>query len=112
MARQQRDPNRQIEWHFFSFPVLFGFALGAFLVTLLVPHPNFPVFVIFVGSLFGVSFGVAHIVTHWIKRRTLDRARERAEEDERERRGIAARAANAREGAATSLRRRRRRRGS
>ena len=107
MARRRRQDDREIEWDFFSFPVLFGFSLGAFIATLLYPLGQ----IVFVVSLFGVSFGVAHIFTHWLRRRSLDRARQRAEEEERERRALAARAEASRPSEPPPGRRRRRRRG-
>ena len=109
--RSRRETARPAEWHFFSFPVYFAFAAGAFLATMLTFTPlAFPIWVL---SMFGTSFGLAHIVSHAVRRRTTDRARQREEEDERERRALAARsaaagaAAEARSGA---VRRRRRRR--
>jgi hypothetical protein len=107
MAKRRKDPKENIEWNFVSFPVFFAFFLGAFLAVLLYPFG----LVVFVISLFGVSFGVAHMISHWFHRRSLDKRRQRDEEDERERRALAARALNAREGEAASVARRRRRRG-
>jgi hypothetical protein len=81
--------------------------VGLFLGTLLA----YPIgIIIFIVSLFGMSFGVAHIIGHWYRKRITERARQKAEEDEKERRALAARAANAREGAAMSNAQRRRRR--
>ena len=65
--------------------------------------------VVFVVSLFGTSFCTAHAISRWFRNRGIDRRVQRAEEDERERRALAARAANALEGEAASPRRRRRR---
>lgn len=107
MSRQQRDPKRDIEWNFYSFPVAFAFFLGAFIATLLYPLGFFVFFI----SLFGVSFGLAHIGGHWYRKRVGDRARQKADEDERERRALAARVASSQQGAAASNARRRRRRG-
>jgi 4-hydroxybenzoate polyprenyltransferase len=108
MSRRRREPPREIEWHFFSFPVAFGFAVGGLCALVLALFFPQGVFILF---LFGTSFGLAHIVTNWFKRRTLDRRRDRTEEEERERRALAARAAAAQAGEAASPRRRRRRRG-
>ena len=107
-TRQQDDK----EWDFFSFPPAFGFALGGLIVIFLLTfiHPA-PVFVAF---LFASSFGVAHIVSHWFRRRVTDKKKQRADEDERERRALAARAAASLENEQHSVsqqRRRRRRRG-
>lgn len=110
--RRQKQPQRPVEWNFLSFPVYFGFAVGAFLsAVLLAIFGGYAFGIVFIASLFGVSFGLAHITTHWFHRRTLGRAQERAEEEERERRALAARAAAAREGESHSRRRRRRRGG-
>jgi hypothetical protein len=112
MARRRGSPIREaVHWQFFTFPVGFAFVLGMFVTTLLLPVIN----IVFIVSLFLTSFGIAHIIGHWFRRRTLDRARERAEEDERERRGLEARAAReeaaaAAAPAASPVRRRRRRR--
>lgn len=109
--RKTRPTNAAGDWDFFSFPCLFAFALGAFVAALLVPLSPFLVFVL---SLFGVSFGLAHIMTHTFRRKTLERARQREEEDERERRALAARAIAAQQNEArsnASKRRRRNRRG-
>jgi membrane protein implicated in regulation of membrane protease activity len=115
MARQRRG-QKQIEWDFFSFPVVFGVALGALIATLFVGLLN-DIFLTFTVSLFCVSFGLAHIIGHTWRKRRLDTQLERAEEDERERRIIAARNAAQREqvrevGAPAPARRRRRRRSS
>jgi hypothetical protein len=108
VARRRREPQRAVDWNFLSFPVAFGFAVGAFIATLLAPVLYGPLFVL---SLFGVSFGMAHIFSRWIRTRMQSRAQDRADEEERERRALAARAAAAQQGEAASARRRRRRRG-
>ena len=108
MARRRRQEQREIEWHFFSFPVAFGFACGALVATLLIGAGLF--MIVWVASLFAASFGVAHIFSHWFRRHSTERRRAREEETERERRALAARAAAAaREGEAAAPRRRRRR---
>lgn len=104
MSRRRRS-DEPIEWNFFSFPVAFGFALGMFVSVIL--YPLGPL--LFVGSLFLVSFGTAHIISRWMKRRTLDRRQQLDEEHERERRALAAREANLR-ATEEPVRRRRRRR--
>jgi len=111
MANRRRAvPRRQepIEWHFFSFPSLASFFFGAFVATLLFPAAP-PI--VFIVSLFGVSFSVAHIMSHWYRRRTLERRRLREDEQERERRALEARAAAPTEPDGGPARRRRRRRG-
>jgi hypothetical protein len=67
-------------------------------------------FLIFIVSLFFTSFGVAHIINHWFRRRSLDRQMRRDEETERERRAIAARTTAQRVAEETQPRPRRRRR--
>lgn len=104
MNRRRRS-DQPVEWDFFSFPVAFGFAVGMFVAVIL--YPLGPI--LFVVSLFLVSFGTAHIISRWMRRRTLDRQRLRDEEDERERRALAAREASLR-ATEEPLRRRRRRR--
>jgi hypothetical protein len=109
MSRRQPAPQRQIEWNFFSFPPAYALALGIFLGMLLV---LVGLDILFYPALFAFSFGNAHIIGQWFRRRTLDKRRERDEEAERERRALAARSAASLEGEATSQRRRRRRRGT
>jgi hypothetical protein len=112
MARRRRPERQQpiADWNFRTFPVIFAFACGAFVATLLLLLTGGAlVSVLWVISLFGVSFGVAHIIGHTIRKRSLDRAIAREEEDERERRALAARQAAALEGEERSRRRRRRR---
>lgn len=105
MARRRRQPRREVQWDFFSFPVAFAFACGALLATLLIGAGLFTI--VWVLSLFGTSFGVAHIFSHWIRRRTQERRRAREEEAERERRALAGREAAAAEGPPRRRRRRR-----
>ncbi|HLF78562.1 MAG TPA: hypothetical protein VJB57_13860 [Dehalococcoidia bacterium] len=109
MAGRRQAPKPAVEWNFFSFPVAYAFAAGGFvgMVLCLVG-----ISILFYAFLFAFSFGNAHIVGQWFRRRTLDRRRERDEEAERERRALAARSAASLEGEASSARRRRRRRGS
>ena len=64
---------------------------------------------LFIGSLFLVSFGTAHIISRWMRRRTLDRRRQLDEEHERERRALAAREASLKTSEEPVRRRRRRR---
>src|SRR5574342_203504 len=107
MARRRRDQiKREIEWDFFSFPVGYAFAAGLFIgITLAVAGLS----ILLYPALFAFSFGNAHIVSRWFRRRVLDRRREREEEAERERRALAARSAAALAGEAGARRRRRRR---
>jgi hypothetical protein len=111
MARRRGStPQREVsDWNFRSFPVFFGFACGAFIATLLILLTNGALGnILWIVSLFGVSFGLAHIVGHTLRKRSLDRAVAREEEEERERRAYAARQAASLEGEAQSRRRRRR----
>src|SRR3990172_2817951 len=71
MARRRRQEQREIEWHCFSFPVAFGFACGALVATLLIGAGLF--MIVWVASLFAASFGVAHIFSHWFRRRSTER---------------------------------------
>ena len=114
MARQRPRTVSSPEWQFATFPVFFGFMGGAFFVAFLTWLTQGIAFnILFILSMFGFSFCVAHIATHALRRRATGRARQRAEEDERERRALAARAAATREGdgvtAPARTRRRRRR---
>jgi hypothetical protein len=103
--RQRRERPADLEWDFFSFPTYFAFALGMLVSTLLFPLGIY----VFIVALFGTSFGVAHIVSHWWQRRITQRRRQQQEEDERERRALLARSAASLENEAQSRRRRRRR---
>jgi hypothetical protein len=105
-VRRRSREKQDIEWNFFSFPCLFTFSLGAFTTVLLF---QFLAPILFVVSLFGVSFCMAHIISRAVRNRTVAKHVEKAEEEERERRALAARAANAQAGEAASRRRRRRR---
>jgi uncharacterized membrane protein len=89
--------------------VAYAFAAGGFLGMVLAIVGLSILFYVF---LFAFSFGNAHIIGQWFRRRTLDKRRDRDEESERERRALAARSAASLEGEAASQRRRRRRRGT
>ena len=52
-------------WQWRTFPVFFAFALGIVIMWLAFAAPGLSVVVFFVG-LFGVAFGLAHIVTRAI----------------------------------------------
>ena len=108
MARRRRPEVRlEKEWDFLSFPVWYAFAAGLFAgIVLAVAGLS----ILLYPALFAFSFGNAHIVSHWFRRRVLDRRRDREEEAERERRALAARSAAALASEAGSARRRRRRR--
>jgi hypothetical protein len=84
---------RPADWDFFSFPTFFAFAAGMFIGSILIFSGLGPI--IFTGSLFLFSFGLAHIVTRQFARHRLEQREERAAEDERERRALAARARQA-----------------
>jgi hypothetical protein len=107
MARRTGNKRREdLEWDFFSFPTYFAFFVGMLVASILV-------FIfggyLFIVALFGTSFCTAHAISRWFRNRGVDKRMQRAEEDERERRALAARAANAMQGEAQSPRRRRRR---
>ena len=105
MSRQQKEPKSEIEWNFYSFPVAFAFFFGAFVAVLLYPLGFFVFFI----SLFAVSFGTAHILGRWWRRRVITRARTKADENERERRALAARASTSRQNVDSVAKRKRRR---
>lgn len=111
MSRRRRDLGPQGEWNFFSFPVYFGAALGAFISffgTIFLGYIWFYVVVLL------LSWAVAHLINRTIIRRRQERQRQRQEEDERERRALEARAAAQRtndEASRSARRRRRPRRG-
>jgi membrane protein implicated in regulation of membrane protease activity len=109
VAKRRAAPKAPVEWDFFSFPVFAAAAVGAFVTVMVVGI--FPVTtpVVFIVSLFGVSFSTAHVITHVFRRRAAERETAKREEAERERRALAARTAQA-EGAPERPRRRRRRR--
>jgi len=60
-------------WRWRSFPVFFAFVCGAFVMGLLngVTNPVGAVF--FYLALFGVAFGIAHMVTRWLAERRMRR---------------------------------------
>jgi hypothetical protein len=108
MASRRRPQSPQPgEWNFRTFPVYFAFAAGMFVAVLLAPYLYG---ILFVLSLFGLSFGVAHMISHTFRKRSRAQAQARADEEERERRALAARAARAQEAAGQEPGRRRRRR--
>ena len=107
MARRAQKPRREdLEWDFLSFPTYFAFFAGMLVAIPLIFILGQYLFVI---ALFGTSFCTAHAISRWLRNRGIDKRLQRAEEDERERRALAARAANAMQGEAASPRRRRRR---
>jgi hypothetical protein len=103
--RYQKDAPR--DWEFYTFPVAFAFVAGAFIAIFLASL--IPYGLLFVVTLFGTSFGVAHILSRLMRRRTLDRRRQADEEHERERRALAAREASLQATEEPARRRRRRR---
>jgi hypothetical protein len=109
MAAKRRSQTQQkdVEYDFFSFPVLFAFALGALAVFPLIVVFGYYAFLL---ALFGTSFGVFHLISHAVQRRVLEKRRRQADEEERERRALAARQHAALGSSEASARRRRRRR--
>lgn len=109
--RRPQPPSQPADWNFRSFPVAFAFACGAFLATLVILMTGGALINgLWILTLFAVSFGSAHIIGHTLRKRGLDKKLAQAEEDERERRALAARQAASLEGEAASAAARRRRR--
>ena len=55
------------EWNWRTFPVFFAFVAGIVIMGLVAPTP---LGLIFFGGLFGLAYGVAHILTRmWVTRR-------------------------------------------
>ncbi len=103
--RRQPKDKTNIEWDFFSFPVLFAFSFGTLLGFLLfgISISFQPLaFVTFVASLFGTSYCTAHVISHWVSNKRDSKKREKQDEDERERRALSARAARAEASAAAA----------
>ena len=111
MSRRQRSDSPDLEWDFRSFPTFYGGVIGAFLSFFLTAFFGFTWLI---ALIFLLSWGTIHIATHWLRRRTLDKLRNRVDEEERERRALARRQAAALGGeevpAAATIRRKRRRR--
>lgn len=107
MSRRRRDEGPEVEWNFFAFPPLFTFALGALVGIFLA---IFFGYLAFLAALFGTSFGVAHIISRWVRTRGAYRQVQRAEEEERTRRAVAREQANLQPTEAGTPQRRRRRR--
>jgi hypothetical protein len=90
MARK-RVPSQgkpELEWEFYRFPTIYGFAVGAFVGVFLLLFLGQLGFVI---ALFGLSFATAHLLSHNWRHRTAGRRRAREEEEVLERRALAAR---------------------
>ena len=96
--RRQVKDKSNIEWDFFSFPVLctasFGLLAGLLLYPLGILLQPLGLLT-FVAALFGTSYCTAHVMSQWVSHRKDRKQRERLDEDERERRALAARAARA-----------------
>lgn len=55
------------EWNWRTFPVFFAFVTGIVIMGLVAPTP---LGLIFFGGLFGLAYGLAHILTRmWVSRR-------------------------------------------
>ena len=104
---QGKPATGPVEWDFWTFPVTWAFAAGAFLATVVTAFigPQIP----FVVTLFAFSFGLSHLVFHGLRRRTVDREMARKEEEELERRILARRQAEDERGVSSRRARRRRR---
>jgi hypothetical protein len=57
------------DWQWRTFPVLFAFAVGAFSLALVALVIRGSFLTLFYVALFGVAFGLAHIVTRTVVRR-------------------------------------------
>jgi hypothetical protein len=53
------------DWNWRSFPVMFAFAAGILVMGLAVAVPGLSL-AVFIAGIFGVAFGMAHIVTRAI----------------------------------------------
>ena len=109
MPKRRREIRKEVEWEFLTFPVFFAFLAGVFVTGFLTYASGgllfYPLFLI---SLLGVSFGLAHTLTHHLARSRAARRREKEDEEERERAALEVRAA--RDEVAHRIRPRRRRR--
>jgi hypothetical protein len=57
-------------WRWFTFPVFAAFVSGAFLVLLIAPATNTPLYtVLFFGFLAGVAFSLLHVLVRWLRSR-------------------------------------------
>ncbi len=60
-------PRPLPEWNWRTFPVFFAFVVGIVIMGLVAPTP---LGLIFFGGLFGLAYGMAHILTRmWVTRR-------------------------------------------
>lgn len=63
----QTQSRKIPEWNWRTFPVFFAFVAGIVIMGFAAPTP---LGLIFFGALFGLAYGVAHILTRmWITRR-------------------------------------------
>ncbi len=110
MSNRKRKDRNALVYDFFSFPTVYAFFLGALIASLI--SPVFPVLVFYL-ALIPFSWANAHLLTAFWRSRRTEKAKVRADEEERERRALLARQnaslANE-EGSAAAARRRRRRR--
>ncbi len=69
-AAQPKPSLRPLpEWNWRTFPVFFAFIVGVVLMGLAIASPALSL-VFFFGGLFGLAYGVAHILTRlWVARR-------------------------------------------
>lgn len=105
-SQSSRTPRPEVDWHFFSFPVAYGIASGALLgIILLIILGDLAITLAF----FGFAFGTSHLIIHSLRRRSVRKRRDMAEEAEMERRALAARALRNAGQESAKLRKRRRR---
>lgn len=65
------------QWNWTSFPVFFAFSLGLLAASLLVAFLNYIGWAVAAAAgLFGLSFGIAHMLTRPIARRRAERAQQ------------------------------------
>ena len=108
--RATRRPLPPPDWRFNSFPTYFALAIGMMSGLLIGISGSIPVFyVAFIACVFGISFSIVHYSTRTFMANRVRRATSRAEDDERDRREYALRAAAAAANPAPAKRRRRRR---
>ena len=68
-AQPKPSPRSFPEWNWRTFPVFFAFILGVVIMGIAIASPALGL-VFFFGGLFGLAYGVAHILARlWVGRR-------------------------------------------
>src|SRR3990172_8400351 len=79
MPRRHRQvpapPSASTGWQWRTFPVFFAFVCGVFIAGLAAGIGNTPFSILFLASLAGMGFGLAHILTRQIALRRVPRLR-------------------------------------